>query len=126
MKDVVMLEIGDTTIPFGEYEGDTAAYCRGIQDAFRYLGVDSDVSQSILSRMTGKSMAVQKMFLLRLAGFKQKDIAERVGMCQQTVSKYIGQKCDDVREILRDYVKPVVDVETYTIPDKWSGDRWRN
>lgn len=106
MKDIVLLSVGDTTIPFAEYEGDTAAYCRGIKDAFGYLGIDSDVSEAVCKSMAGKQQLVQKVFLLRVVGMKQRDIADLVHTNQQEVSRCIRHKCQDIRRILREYVKP--------------------
>lgn len=106
MRDLIYLSIGDTTVPFADYEGDTAAYCRGIHDAFRYLGIDSEVSESICHTIEEKPLTVQKVFLLRVAGLKQRDIASVVGLHQSSVSRDIHHACEDVREILRSYVKP--------------------
>lgn len=107
MKDVVYLAIGELRVPFGEYEGDTLAYCRGIQDAFRYLGIDSDVSEAILDRLEQKPQRVQKAFLLRIAGKTEGEIAYLTGVCQQTISKDIRHRCADVRQVLIDAVKPI-------------------
>ena len=106
MRDMIYLSVGDTTVPFADYEGDTAAYCRGLHDAFRYLGIDSEVSETICHAVGGKPMNVQKVFLLRVAGLKQRDIAEVVGLNQSSVSRDINHACGDVRAILRAYVKP--------------------
>lgn len=113
MPDMIYLSIGDTYVPFAEHEGDTRAYCRGVQDAFRYLGIDSDVSEAIVETLETKPMLVQKVFLLRVAGLKQKDVAEILHIDQGSVSKCISRKCSDVRSLLRKYVKP----QPY---DEWS------
>jgi len=104
--DVILLEVGDTTVPFANHEGDTHAYCRGLADAFRYLGVDTELSETIVDTIGHKPTLVQKVFLLRVVGMKQQEIAETIGTNQQEVSRCIRQRCRDVRAILRRYVKP--------------------
>lgn len=104
MTDVVYLSVGDTTIPFRQYEGDTRAYVRGLEDAFRYLGVDTDVTETVVSMVAEKPQQVQKAFLLRVTGMRQVDIAEMIGSNQSSVSRYIQQKCADVRRYLERHV----------------------
>lgn len=125
MKDVVYLSVGDLRVPFVEYEGDTRAYCRGIIAAFNYLGVDSDITEMVTESLSHKPQRVQKVFLLRIAGVKQDEIAKMTGVTQPTVSRDISQRCGDIRDYLRSRVKPSV-IASYQLPERWPGDQWHN
>lgn len=107
VKDVVYLAIGDLRVPFGEYEGDTMAYCRGIQAAFDYLGIDADVTEQIVDKLERKPQPVQKVFLLRVAGLQTGLISTMTGIPGRSVRRYAHERVRDVQAILRDYVKPV-------------------
>lgn len=107
MRDVIYLSVGDTTIPFRDYHGDTRAYCLGLRDAFRYLGLDAEVSERLLECIEEKPVIVQKVFLLRVGGLRQREIARLVGLDQSNVSRSISHGCEDVHELLRSWVKPM-------------------
>ena len=116
MRDMIYLSVGDTTVPFADYEGDTAAYCRGLHDAFRYLGIDSDVSETICQVVGEKPTNVQKVFLLRVLGLRTGAIADLTHIPGRTVRRYAHERIEDVRKILRAYVKPVP-AEPYELAD---------
>lgn len=107
MKDMVYLSLGDTNVLFGEYEGDTRAYCEGMRAAFNYLGIDSEVSEQIVTKMEAKPTKVQRVFMLRILGLGTGTIAALTGIPGRTVRRYAHERVDDVRQILRDWVKPV-------------------
>lgn len=100
MRDTIFLSVGDTTIPFRQYEGDTAAYVRGLADAFRYLGIDMEVTEDVVGMVAEKPMQVQKAFLLRVVGWRITEIGRELGVQNCTVSKYIQGKCADIKAYL--------------------------
>ncbi|MBU0959844.1 MAG: hypothetical protein KKB31_07895 [Nanoarchaeota archaeon] len=100
MRDLIYLSMGDTTVPFTDYEGDTRAYCEGMRAAFDYFGVDTDITEMIVGQMEQKPQPVQKVFFLRILGLRQIDIAKLAGVHQSNVSRYLRHKCLDIRRIL--------------------------
>lgn len=115
--DTILLEVGDTTVPFANYEGDTRAYCRGLADAFRYLGVDTELSEAIVDTIGQKPTLVQKVFLLRVLGLGTGRIAGMTGIPSRSVRRYAHDRVADVRELLRAYVRPIPIDETNTMGD---------
>jgi DNA-directed RNA polymerase specialized sigma24 family protein len=107
MRDVIYLSVGDTAVPFRDYEGDTNAYCLGLRDAFRYLGLDAEVSERLLECIEEKPVIVQKVFFLRVAGKRTGEIATMTGIPGRSVRRYAHKDVEDVRQILMEWVRPV-------------------